>query len=219
MDESGSITQSGKWRIATWFPELSTECVNALRIFYVELLKFNPKINLISRKTEPVADQVHFADSIMAGKLVLQYNKAPSILDIGSGNGFPGLVMAALAPDRSFILLDKDVRKVEFLKHSIAKMGLANVTTHNGLLEDFKSQSFNCAISRGFASLTGSLMAARKVIAPQGEYYHMKSSNWVREVAEIPTQICSVWSPRLVSDYQLPDSPVVLSLIVAKKIG
>lgn len=219
MGESGRITQSARWRVHDWFPELPTDCVKALRIFNDELLKFNPKINLISRKTEATVDQVHFADSIMAGKLVLQANRATSILDIGSGNGFPGLVMAALAPDRRFILLDKDVRKIEFLKHSISKMGLSNVSTHNGLIEDFKSERFSCAISRGFASLTGSLIAARKVISSEGEYYHMKSSNWVREVAEIPTQICSAWSPRLLSDYQLPASSVVMSLVVARKIG
>lgn len=214
-----SITRSNNWRISKWFPDIDPDAVRKLKLFHDELLKFNPKINLISRKTESDADLIHFADCIMACKLMLQNNQADRILDIGSGNGFPGLVLAAMAPERMVILLDKDVRKIEFLKHAASKMGLANVRTFNGLLESFTSEQFQCAISRGFASLSGSLIPARNVIAKGGEYYHMKSTGWVREIAEIPTQICSFWSPKLVGDYSLPSTKISLSLVVAKRIG
>ena len=207
------------WRIAQWFPDLSDLQQTMLRVYYLELLKFNPKINLISRRTEPEADQVHFADSIMAGKLILFRNKADTIVDIGSGNGFPGLVMAILSPDRKLVLLDKDQRKVEFLKHVAARVGLKNVTCFNGLLDAYPEASIECGVSRGFASLSGAVIAARKAFKIGGEYYHMKGSVWATEMAEIPTQVCSLWAPGLAADYRLPETSINLSLVVTKKIA
>ncbi len=207
------------WRIADWFPDLSELQQTMLRVYYLELLKFNPKINLISRRTETEADQVHFADSIMAGKLILFRNKSESIVEIGSGNGFPGLVMAVLAPERKFVLLDKDQRKVEFLKHVASRAGLKNVSFFNGLFEAFPEDSIDCAVSRGFASLSGSIISARKAFKVGGEYYHMKGSIWATEMAEIPTQVCSIWTPSLAADYRLPETSITLSLVLTKKIA
>lgn len=219
QNEDQMQTPKAQWRLREWFPDLPPETHEMLRVYYAELLKFNPKINLISRRTELDADQVHFADSIMASKILLQHTKSSSIVDIGSGNGFPGLVLATLAPDRQILLLDKDLRKIEFIKHVVGRMGLKNVSTYNGLLETIKPESIQCGISRGFASITGAIIGARKSFKPGGEYFHMKSNAWVREIAEIPTQVCSIWSPKLVADYRLPASTVTMSLILTRKIG
>lgn len=207
------------WRILEWFPDISSAVSEKLRLFHVELLHFNKTINLISPRTEKTADLVHFADSIIGSRLVLENSKGPEIYDFGSGNGFPGLVLAAMAPDRKIFMIEKDTRKVEFLKHVIGRMGLTNASVFSLRVEDLKPDSIQIAVSRGFAPVSKALITTRSTFRVGGQYFHMKGDGWVREVAEIPTQICTIWSPRLLSEYTLPDGSAKLSMVLTTKIG
>jgi 16S rRNA (guanine527-N7)-methyltransferase len=123
------------WRVPTWFAALPAETLAMLKTFHVELLKFNGKLNLISRNTEREADETHFADSILACQLILANTSSPRIYDFGSGNGFPGLVLAILDPKREVHLVESDMRKCEFLKHMIHLLKLSKVTLLNVRLE------------------------------------------------------------------------------------
>lgn len=207
-----------EWRLEKWFPHLGQELHSKFKIYYDELSRFNPTINLVSVQSLEVADQVHFADSILAGQIVLSNTKFQEIYDIGSGNGFPGLVLACLAPERSFVLVDKDQRKVEFLKNVISKLGLTNVKTQCTLIANLPEASISCAISRGLASLTKSILGMNLKIKNGGEYYHMKSDAWVREVAELPAQALYVWEPSLIQNYVLPESNKEFSIVLTKKV-
>lgn len=215
----GGKVDGRHWRIREWFPHLSDEVVGRLRAFHYELIHFNGRMNLISPRTEMFADQIHFADCILGGEAILAATKMTTIHDIGSGNGLPGLLMAVLAPDRQFHLVDKDARKIEFLKHCSARLGLKNAQAYQTRLEDIPAESIQCAVSRGFASISKSLLSSRKAFAVNGEYYHFKGDAWVREVAEIPTQICTYWAPTLLKEYSLPDNGPKLAVVLTRKIG
>ena len=122
MDDENTISkeQSPNWRIKVWFPDIDDKAHDMLKQYWIELLKFNKAINLISRKTVLNADAIHFADSIMGAQIVRKKaNRNEYLYDLGSGNGFPGLVYSILYPDQKVILLDSDERKCEFLKHVI----------------------------------------------------------------------------------------------------
>lgn len=205
------------WRIDKWFPELTEDVLQKLQVFHYELIHFNSVLNLISPRTEMDADQVHFADCIIGGKCVLDNTSQQEIYDFGSGNGLPGLVMAAMAPQRKFILIDVDKRKAEFIKHASFRMGLENVKVLSGRVEDLPEGSVGCAVSRGFANIGKSILAARKVAKSKCEYFHFKGDGWVREVAIIPTQLCAFWEPELLKQYELPLNGPRLSIIRTKK--
>ena len=206
-----------QWRVPEWFAHLSDLQLEQLRVFHVELISFNGRINLISPRSERNADIMHFADCISASEALLASTSEQEIYDIGSGNGLPGIILAILDPTRKVVLIDKDARKIEFLKHVAGKLNLKNALPVHTRIEDLPETSIKCAISRGFASIGKALVACRKAAAPGMEYYHMKSESWVTEAAEIPPQICSYWQPQLDKKYTVPANLASMHLILTKR--
>ena len=207
------------WRVDEWFPELDANLRKKLKVFHDELLKFNKTVNLISVKTIGQADAVHFADSILAVKMILASAAVDEIYDFGSGNGFPGLIFAIMAPKTKVHLVELDQRKAEFLKHCITTLGLANVDVLIRAVESLPPGSVKFAIARGFASITKVLLNTRKIFVKGGRMYHLKSEEWASEVAQIPTQLCSYWTPALVGDYRLPVGEVRFAIVKTEKIA
>lgn len=213
------VNQIPNWRIKSWFVELSDDTHLNLKKYFLELLKFNKTINLISAKTILNADAIHYADSIEACKSVYNLvNKNIDLYDFGSGNGFPGLVYSILYPDQSVVLVDSDERKCEFLKHIISFLSLKNTKVLNIKIESIEPDSIVQAICRGFAPLPKSLLTLRKLVKKNGVVFHMKSEEWAIEVSQIPIQICSIWQPALVSNYLLPIGGIKMFVVKTDKI-
>ena len=205
------------WRIEKWFPDLSESAHLKLRRFHRELVYFNKKINLISRYTEGNADQVHFADCLIGSQIILKNTKAPRIYDIGSGNGFSGLILAILAEERKLILVDGDTKKIEFLKCCVSRLELKNVEVKNSRFEELvTSVPIGCAVSRGFASISKIVSMLGKVNV-SCEYYHFKGKNWLEEIRQVPTSMSSIWPSKLVRGYTLPDSNLQRVIVVTKR--
>lgn len=175
-------------------------------------------MNLISSTTIKIADEVHIADCLLASKFFFENVQASTIHDLGSGNGCPGLILGILDNTRKYILIDRDMRKVEFLKTMIARLGLTHVTAEHMSIQDIPEESMECAISRAYASITGSLLATRRKFIENGRYFHMKSANWYVEVADMPAQLCVEWEATSVGNYALPDSEVEFSLISLARV-
>ncbi len=203
------------WRVPEWFPHLNENTLSKLQSYHAEILHFNKRINLISPRTEADSDATHIADAIFASEILLKTSDKREIYDIGSGNGIPGIVLAILAPDRVVRLLDSDTRKIEFLKHSISKLGLKNCFPTHARAEGLGDEVLTCGICRGFASLAKTLLALRRIAAPGCELFHMKGESWPGEVAEIPAQILASWEPNLVGGYVLPVTGSKLSVILS----
>lgn len=205
------------WRLATWFKDLNPKQLDQLKNYFLELVKFNGRINLISPRTEQTADLVHFADCVLGGRAVLKRTKHKEIYDLGSGNGLPGLVLAIIAPDKNLVLVDADARKVEFLKHCAARLALTNVKCINGRLEDLPEASVHCAVSRGLASISKALLMARKASTNDCEFYHFKGDTWPNEVAEMPSQLLAHWEPKEVDNYTLPEGSIKLTVVQTRR--
>lgn len=219
MQNSDSSSSSISWRIDTWFPQIDAARRNLLKSFFNDVIKFSRTINLVSAKTLPLLDLVHFADSICAAfELKKLIPTGSTIYDIGSGNGFPGIVMACILSDYKFVLVDTDQRKCEFLKHAVSTLGLSNVSVINSPIESLPEASIDFAVSRGFASISKSLLLTRKAFKTGGNYFHLKGDQWGLEVAAIPTQLCSAWSPALSCEYVLPGTSVKLFIVKTTKI-
>jgi 16S rRNA (guanine527-N7)-methyltransferase len=216
---SNSEATNALWRIDQWFPELDPQVGQQLKKYYDELLRFNRTVNLIGVKTIIVADAIHFADSILSSRLIAKAGPIPEIYDFGSGNGFPGLVYAVLHPATKVHLVEADGRKAEFLKHVAAHLALKNVTVLIRTVESLPEKSVKVAISRGFAPIAKALLLSRRLFPRGGVYYHLKSEEWSSEVGQIPTQLCSFWTPSLVGEYRLPVGEVQFAVVRTDKIG
>ncbi len=206
------------WRIATWFPKLDPKLLTQLKGYHAELMKFNMKVNLISRNTEREADEAHFADCLLAAEIIFKSKLPKRIHDIGSGNGFPGLILAMMDSSREFMLVESDSRKAEFLKHVSHILDLKNVNVLNVRFDTLLGQELECGISRGFASISKTVLACNRAFRPGGILLHLKGSSWSSEVAELPSQLISAWKPQLVGDYSLPISQARRAIVSTQKI-
>jgi len=207
-------------RLSLWAPHLSAEQISSCKIYLAELLRFNKRLNLISSSTVQKADAVHILDVVRAWKLIEPFIPPGSVVhDMGSGNGLPGLLAAALSPNRQFRLVDRDQRKMEFCKHLGATLMLTNVSYLCMDLKEIEESSVQFAISRGFASVSASMLAARRQFALGGRFFMMKGEGWSRELAEVQPQLFSLWRAEMVGQYALPDSVTEYVVISADKIS
>ncbi len=126
--------------------------IDQLSRFKTTLLKVNQKINLVSRQnSEAVADH-SFYDSIALLQLV---NPKPGerLLDLGSGAGFPGLVIAAAVPAMRVISVEANRRKVEFQRQVVRELGLENVELLCARIEALSPLLVDSAIAKAFSSV------------------------------------------------------------------
>lgn len=216
--KNGSDSAHIFWRIEEWFPELPEHVRVGLKTYHSELLKFNKNLSLVGVKTVPMADAIHFADSILASRVIEKDLNCQEIFEFGAGNGFPGVVLALLLPQVKVRLVVGDVKKAEFLKHLLQTLNLKNASVMAQSVESLPPGSVQCAVSRGFAGLAKSILISRKVFALGGKYYHLKGEEWATEIADIPTQLCSFWMPSLLAEYKLPVGQVRFAVVKTEKI-
>lgn len=219
MAESPQSKVEFPWRIDAWFPNISEISRSKLKVFSGELVRANKLGNLVSPKTLPLADAIHFADGIVGGGIVLSQIKEDStIFDFGSGAGFPGLVMAIVSPKHNFVLVENDLKKADFLRGIVATLGLSNVLIRNGGIEGIEAGSVQHGVVRGFANISKTILLLRRCFITGGSLFHFKGEQWSMEVGEIPTQLCSVWTPSLVAEYKLPIGPMKFAIVKSTKI-
>ncbi|MGE0763236.1 MAG: 16S rRNA (guanine(527)-N(7))-methyltransferase RsmG [Bdellovibrionales bacterium] len=209
----------GYWRVPEYIAGLPAEFLTSLEAFYWDLIRFNQKLNLIPKKSELDGDISHIYDCVIGSQIILEATKAPVIHDMASGNGLPSLIMAALDPARKIIVIEPDEKKMDFLKYMAERIGAKNVQVVRGRPEDLPAGEVNCGVIRSVSRITKAILPVRGAVKVGGEYYHLKGSGWVREVAEIPSQICTVWSPRLVKEYDLPVISTRMAVICTKRVG
>lgn len=132
---------------------VSHESFARLVVYYHLLLKWQKAINLVSPKTLNEAWQRHFVDSVQFLS-ALPDSKAATLVDLGSGGGFPGLVWALCRPDLTVHLVDSDMRKCQFLKTVSRESGAAHVHIHTARAEQILPDLQPDYISaRGFTAL------------------------------------------------------------------
>ncbi len=207
------------WRIPDWFKDVDKATLEKLLLYHDELLKFNNTVNLIGVKTISAADQIHFADCMIGIKNLVPFLTTHEVYDLGSGNGFPGLVMAIMYPKIQVILVDSDQRKCEFLKHVIAKLSIQNAKVLNTQIEKLPENTIQFAMTRGLATVAKAVLLMRRPFKKGGAFFHFKGEEWFNEVSGLPTQLCAFWRPSLVTEYRLPLSEVNFALVKTEKIA
>jgi len=126
-----------------------------LRIYKNMLIEYNKKFNLTAIKTDKEIYLKHFYDSLTITK-VIDLNQELKILDIGTGAGFPGIVLKIFFPNLEITLLDSNNKKISFLKAVIKELKLMNINCIHGRAEEMDDnyrEYFDVVTSRAVANL------------------------------------------------------------------
>lgn len=150
---------------------LSAETETKL-IAYLELLrKWNRVYNLTAIRDVKESVLLHIIDSLS----IQSYLHGTQLIDVGTGAGLPGIPLALSCPDKQFILLDSQSKKIRFLSQVVYELDLKNVHVIHARVEDFNPEKkFDSILSRAFASIQVMLEKTQHLLSDQGRFLAMK---------------------------------------------
>lgn len=168
-------------KIRNFVPNSNEEVVDKLNNLILLLQSWNKKLNLTSISEYKEVCDLHVIDSALCSP----YIKGKNIIDIGSGAGFPGFVLAIINPDKEFSLIDSVRKKTIFQQHVISELDLKNVTSINSRVEKFDPvDKFDSVISRAFSSFEDMIKLTRHLCKPEGCFLTLKSKNYTKEISK-----------------------------------
>lgn len=180
--------------VAPHFPDLSEEQLEQLDLLAQGVKEWNQRINVISRKDEHVMER-HVLHSLGIAK-VLRFAPGSHVLDVGTGGGFPGLPLAVMHPDTSFVLCDSIGKKIKVVRELAKTLQLQNVQAVHARAEDVEG-SFDFVVSRAVTRMgqflpwvEGKLAPASNHNLPNGILY-LKGGDLQEELDEV-RQPCTV---------------------------
>lgn len=172
----------------------------------VDLLdRWNRAFNLTAVRDPAAMVERHLLDSLS----VLGWLTDVDTLDVGTGPGLPGLVLAIVRPDQSFTLLDSNGKKTRFVRQAIMDLKLANAEVVQSRVEQYRN-AFPQVISRAFAALPEMLELTGHLVAPGGRLLAMKGALTDLEKAGIPAPWQAHHYPLTVPGVDEPRQLVVL---------
>ncbi|KIC20543.1 16S rRNA (guanine(527)-N(7))-methyltransferase RsmG [Leisingera sp. ANG-Vp] len=161
---------------------VSRETMQRLEIFEQVIQKWNPKINLVSKASLDQLWTRHIADSVQVFRCVGQVDHW---VDIGSGGGFPGLIISVLAADEApamkVTLIESDQRKSAFLRTAARECGAA-VTVLTERIEKAPPQNADVLSARALADLSLLLEFSERHLKEAGTAVFPKGESWKKEV-------------------------------------
>lgn len=161
----------------------------------------------------------HFLDCAVLAPYLRSGEKT---LDIGTGAGFPGLPLAILCPDTSFVLLDAQQKRVNFLQESIQKLRLSNCTAIQARAEEYARDHrgiFQKIISRAVAALRTLCEMALPALEINGRFYAMKAADCTEEIQQAVRTISILGGDTArIFPYTVPFTEVNRTLIQISKV-
>ncbi|MCS6804257.1 MAG: 16S rRNA (guanine(527)-N(7))-methyltransferase RsmG [Acidobacteriota bacterium] len=118
----------------------------ALSDHYIAMLKWNKVAHLTSVVDPYEAARIHYLESLYASQFIQP--QLESLVDIGSGPGFPGIVLATIRPTLKVVLIESQSRKASFLKNISRELGLSNIAVFHGRFQEYQNQCFDLVSCR-----------------------------------------------------------------------
>lgn len=172
--------------LTKYFTDLTDQQTNQLGRLGSLYEEWNTKINVISRKDIEQLYERHVLHSLAIAK-VIRFKPGTTVLDVGTGGGFPGIPLAILFPETSFMLIDSIGKKIKVVSEVAAALNLSNVQAEHIRVEDVK-QKFDFVVSRAVTAFPRFVdMVKTKVSArnnndlPNGILY-LKGGDFAEEI-------------------------------------
>ncbi|MDI1301547.1 MAG: 16S rRNA (guanine(527)-N(7))-methyltransferase RsmG [bacterium] len=154
---------------------------DALLNYLSLLLKWNAAYNLTAVRDPEQMVIKHLLDSLA----ILPYVQGKTLIDVGTGAGLPGFVLALVKPELHVTMLDSNGKKIRFLRQAIADIGVKNAEAVQCRVEEF-DRKFDVVSSRAFATLTDMVLGSAQLLNEGGEFLAMKGVWPTEEIAELP---------------------------------
>jgi len=190
-------------------------------LYLQELLDWNEKFNLTAI-TNPTEIRIkHFEDSLALLQAIQLTNEY--IIDVGAGAGFPGIPLKINCPDIKLTLLEATGKKVEFLRHIVAKLNLPDVKIIKGRAEEIgqvQREIFDIAVSRAVAKLNILSEYCLPFIKVGGLFISYKEDQVENEVKEATKAIEALGGKlKEIKKVKLSNSELTRSLVIIEKIA
>lgn len=181
-------------------------------IAYVILLdKWNSAYNLTSVRNPQEMLIKHVLDSLV----VAPHLSGEQFIDVGTGPGLPGILLAIYYPEKHFTLLDSLGKRIRFLNQVKLQLNLKNVTPIQSRVEEHQpEQGYDGVISRAFASLNDMLAWCKHLPAANGQFFAMKGAAVQEEIAALPDFV----KVMAVKDLQVPELDAQRHLVILTKV-
>jgi len=160
--------------------KLSDQMIDQLMTYLNLVEKWNRFYNLTAIRERDEMIKLHFLDSLS----ILNHVQVKNILDVGSGAGFPGIVLAITKPELKVTVMDSVNKKTTFMQQVKSELALTNLDVVNGRVEDYQPTTlFEAVTSRAFSNLKNMMSLTQHTLQKEGVWLAMKSKD-VREELE-----------------------------------
>lgn len=159
-----------------------------LLAFMALLMKWNRAINLTARDDPAAVLSLHILDCLGLVAPLRRHGSSRTLLDVGSGAGLPGIVVAVAMPEVQVTCVDAVAKKATFVRQAASELELPSLTALHGRVESIGG-TFDVVASRAFASLADFVQLTRARLAPDGVWLAMKGKRPTAELEELPEGI------------------------------
>lgn len=202
--------------------ELNETQLQQFERYYELLVEWNKVMNLTAITEYEEVYEKHFLDSLAIVK-VEDINKVESIIDIGTGAGFPGIPLKIAFPHLKVVLLDSLNKRINFLNTVIEELGLDNVETLHGRAEDYAKKAeyreqADLCVSRAVANLSTLSEYCLPYVKVDGKFIPYKSGEITTETDEAKKAVGILGgNVKKILKFHLPDSDITRSFVVIEK--
>jgi len=211
-DEFSALLNQGAAKLAI---SLSARQIEKLLDYLALLVKWNSVYNLTSVRDPQQMVIQHLLDAMSS---LFAFKGAKKVLDVGTGGGLPGIVIAIWAmeaePDMQVHLIDTVKKKTAFLTQVKAELGLEKVTVHSGHVEKLANENiFDVITSRAFAELTDFVNLSGHLLEQDGNMIALKGKKPDEEIQRLPL----AWRVEKVEPLSVPGMQADRHLVWIKK--
>ena len=193
---------------------LTEEQIEKLDKFYKLLIEWNKKINLTRIEDEEEVYLKHFYDSLTIVKVV-DLNKINTLCDVGTGAGFPGIVLKIVFPNLKITLIDSLQKRVNYLNTTIKELNLNNIEAVHARGEEYKGK-FDLVTSRAVANIEKLVKYTMHLVSPSGIFVAMKGDIDNELTEDIKRKLSKKYKITKIEKFLLPIEESKRSLVVMK---
>jgi 16S rRNA (guanine527-N7)-methyltransferase len=179
--------------VTKYFPDLTSQQLDQFGRLETLYAEWNSKINVVSRKDIEQLYERHVLHSLAIAKII-HFNPGTSVLDVGTGGGFPGIPLAIMFPETSFMLIDSIGKKIKVVSEVASALGLQNANARHVRVEEV-NQKFDFVVSRAVTAFPRFVAMVRTRISDQNNnslpngILYLKGGDFEEETAPFGKQI------------------------------